>query len=162
MIQQLINGIATWIKPMKIKPPNTRDIKYLFLHTTGTSMDATPDAMRKYWKNKLGWKNPGYHITIDKYGEAHHLLPFDKIANGVRGWNKNAIHISTIGGKDGTDTRTDQQKLALAWWVKKLSSEYTDIVIKGHRDVYGPDKSYWKKSCPNYDVTKWLKEDNVL
>lgn len=128
-----------------------RDIKYIVLHCTATSQEATVENIKKYWKERLKWKSVGYHYIIDKHGVITQLADDSKMVNGVRGYNSVSLHISYIGGKDGDD-RTHLQKEAQRVLIKMLKNKYPEAIIQGHRDFEGV-----KKSCPNFDVKKWLK-----
>jgi len=137
-----------------------RNIKYLAIHCTATSQSTKVKSIINYWKNTLGWKNPGYHFIIKPSGEIVELLPIDKVSNGVKGFNSVSINISYIGGVDKdnntTDNRTGAQKQSLIKLIKKYKQLYPNIIIQGHRDF--PNV---KKDCPSFDVKKWLKEVNV-
>jgi len=129
-----------------------RQIKYIVCHCTATSLETKVESIVKYWREKLGWKNPGYHFIIDKSGNVTQLQPIEKPSNGVRGYNQNSIHISTIGGKN-EDNRTRSQIIALKALLKSLHAVYPDATIQGHRDF--PKVS---KSCPRYDAKKFWNE----
>jgi hypothetical protein len=64
-----------------------RQISYLVVHCTATSQDARVESILKYWKDKLGWKNVGYHYLIDKTGFVNVLADHETITNGVKGNN---------------------------------------------------------------------------
>jgi N-acetylmuramoyl-L-alanine amidase len=127
-----------------------RDIKYIILHCTATSQDTKVENIIKYWKERLGWKNPGYHFIIDVYGNVTQLQPISKPSNGVKGYNSNSINISYIGGKD-IDDRSLMQVIAQESIVKTLHAIYPDAKILGHRDF--PNVA---KSCPRFDVKEWV------
>jgi N-acetylmuramoyl-L-alanine amidase len=133
-----------------------RDIKYIVVHCTATVPDTKIESIRKYWKEKLGWKNPGYHYIIKRNGEIVRLQPENLNANGVAGNNRFAIHISYIGGvdKEGkpVDNRTNAQKHTMFNKLVSLSEKYPGATILGHRDFPGV-----KKMCPGFDVSEWLK-----
>lgn len=133
-----------------------RNIKNIVIHCTATSIKTKLQSIRDYWKNKLGWKNPGYHYIIDYLGNITPLLPESKIANGVKGHNAESIHISYIGGIDFEgkpyDTRSYAQELAMFELIVKLSVKHPKARILGHRDFKGVNKA-----CPSFDVTGWLK-----
>ena len=130
-----------------------RAIKYIAIHCTATQPSATIAAILRYWKDHLGWKNPGYHLLIEPNGTINRLLPFDGIANGVRGFNNHTIHISYIGGitKEGkpVDNRTDKQKKAILDCIAEVKewSENKNLIIQGHRDF--PNQN---KACPCFDA----------
>src|SRR5687767_2019571 len=94
-----------------------REIKYIVIHCTATQPEAKISDIQAYWKNHLGWNNPGYHFIIKRDGDVIQLQKEDKIANGVQGVNKNSVHISYIGGIDKkgkpVDNRTKAQEDAM-------------------------------------------------
>jgi N-acetylmuramoyl-L-alanine amidase len=128
-----------------------RAIKYIVIHCTATSQNTTIKSIKNYWKNNLGWKSYGYHIIVKPNGDAIELTPLNKIANGVRGYNHNSIHISYIGGIDDKgkpfDSRTTEQKETLLKIVKSLKEIYPEAIVQGHRDF--PKVS---KACPSFDA----------
>lgn len=133
-----------------------RNIKNIVIHCTATGIKAKLESIKNYWKNKLGWKSPGYHYIIDYLGNVTQLLSESKIANGVKGHNSESIHISYIGGIDfegkAYDTRSYAQEVSMFDLIVKLSTKYPNAQILGHRDFQGV-----KKDCPSFDVKAWLK-----
>lgn len=126
-----------------------RHIDRVFIHCTGGNQNATPEDLMKIFKEK-GWKNPGYHYVIDKRGITHKLLDIEEVANGVAGFNANSIHIAWIGGLDGVDNRTAEQKTTLGCWINFFHS--SGLLVMGHREIWGRNPKNWKKTCPNFDV----------
>jgi len=130
-----------------------RAIKYIAIHCTASPQTATVAAIQRYWRDSLGWKSPGYHLLIEPNGTIHRLLDFNGIANGVRGFNKESIHISYIGGVDKNgrpiDNRTAVQKEAILKCIKEVIdwSDNKCLIIQGHRDF--PNA---KKACPCFDA----------
>ncbi|MEI9909784.1 MAG: N-acetylmuramoyl-L-alanine amidase [Bacteroidota bacterium] len=145
-----------------------REIKYLVVHCTATPVTATIESIRRYWKEVLKWKNPGYHYIIKRDGTIESINAEENISNGVAGYNKNAIHISYIGGisENGKpfDNRTDEQKQAMFDKLTEFAKKYPEAIILGHRD-FSPDKNgngiieyfEWIKGCPAFDVKEWLE-----
>lgn len=133
-----------------------RTITHIVLHCTATPQTATITSMKNYWRNHLGWKNPGYHFVIKPDGEAVQLLPLDQVANGVAGHNAKSIHISYIGGVDAAnrpiDNRTEMQIHTQICLLKELKAKFPNAKILGHRDFPGV-----AKACPSFDVKSWLK-----
>jgi N-acetylmuramoyl-L-alanine amidase len=133
-----------------------RNIKYIVVHCTATQPDATIDAIKHYWKEKLGWHNNGYHYIIKRDGVVENITHEAMIANGVAGFNTASIHLSYIGGVDKNnkpiDNRTDAQKEAMFNLIVNLSHKYPQAEIKGHRDFPNVHKD-----CPSFDVKNWLK-----
>ncbi len=133
-----------------------RTIKYIVVHCTATPPETSIESIKNYWKQYLGWKNPGYHYIIKRNGDIINLFPEDKVSNGVKGYNKNSVHISYIGGVDKNnnpiDNRTDEQLHAMFNKLVELSEKYPTATILGHRDFPGVTKM-----CPSFDVKEWLK-----
>ncbi len=134
-----------------------RNIQYIAIHCTATQQKATVKSILNYWRNVLGWKNPGYHILIKPSGEALELLPIDKVSNGVRGFNSKTINISYIGGVDKNmkpqDTRTDAQKATLLFLIKQYKDIFPEAIVQGHRDF-----PRVKKACPSFDAKTEYKD----
>ncbi len=133
-----------------------REIKYIVVHCTATPPESTIESIQRYWREHLGWKNPGYHYIIKRDGEIICINDEENISNGVKGYNKNAVHISYIGGVDkagnAIDNRTNAQRHVMFNKLVSLSEKYPNAVILGHRDFPGATKL-----CPSFDVRAWLK-----
>ena len=137
-----------------------RKIYHIVLHCTGTRPRAKVSAILGYWKKALGWMNPGYHFLVNADGWVSQLQPLEKVANGVKGHNRHAIHVGYIGGKRGGeiyhDTRTAEQYTALGGLVKALHGVFPQAKILGHRDFKGVNKA-----CPGFEVAEFLRELKV-
>lgn len=133
-----------------------RNIHYIVVHCTATPPETTIESIKRYWKENLKWKNPGYHYIILRSGEIMTLLLEHQIANGVKGYNKNSIHISYVGGVDKNnnpvDNRSEAQIHSMFNKLVELSEKYPNATILGHRDFPGVTKM-----CPSFDVREWLK-----
>jgi N-acetylmuramoyl-L-alanine amidase len=134
-----------------------REIRYIVVHCTATQPNTKIENISRYWKEQLGWKNPGYHYIIKRNGEIVALQPEHLIANGVKDFNSHSIHISYIGGidKDNTplDNRTDAQQFSMFNKIVELMEKYPQAKVLGHRDF--PNVA---KACPSFDVRSWLHE----
>lgn len=132
-----------------------RTIERIFVHCTAGSQRQTIDDLKREFKQK-GWKSPGYHYVIDINGGIHQLLSIEKVSNGVQGYNSTAINVAYIGGIDTSgkaiDNRTPHQKDALVLLLHKLKQQFPKARIMGHRDIWGTDKSKWKKMCPCFNA----------
>lgn len=138
-----------------------RPIKYIVLHCTATSPDASIHSIMNYWRNVLKWKSPGYHYLIDKAGIAHNLQSIEKPSNGVAGYNQWSIHISYVGGINDRgkpfDTRTKAQIATQIDLIKELQQKFPTAELLGHRDF--PNV---KKACPSFDVKTWAKSEFLI
>lgn len=138
-----------------------RQINTIYVHCTASQPSASVFAIREEFRRK-GWKNPGYHYLIEASGKITQLLDDSKIANGVKGHNKDGLHVAYIGGieANGTpkDTRTEEQKHSLRVLLKVLHGLYPKAHIMGHRDIWGKNPAKWQKSCPCFDAEKEYKD----
>ena len=130
-----------------------RNINYIAIHCTATQPESSIASIQNYWKNNLGWKNPGYHYIIDRFGNVINLLPIELVSNGVQGYNSQTINISYVGGIDKSgkpkDTRTEAQKQSILKILNELRVKFPKAKIQGHRDF--PNV---KKACPSFDAKK--------
>ncbi|MHA7822478.1 N-acetylmuramoyl-L-alanine amidase [Chryseobacterium arthrosphaerae] len=130
-----------------------RTINYIVVHCTATQPNAKIEDIKRYWREDLKWKSPGYHYMIKANGEILNTLPIDQVSNGVAGWNSQIINISYIGGVDKNnnpkDTRTAEQKASILKLLKELKSKFTKAKIQGHRDFPNVHKA-----CPSFDAKK--------
>lgn len=125
-----------------------RDIKNLVCHCTATAKNASIEAIKKYWKENLGWKTVGYHKIIKSNGEIVELANDEIVTNGVAGHNRDSLHVCYIGGRD-KDDRTPAQKESMALVLKDWLEKYPKARITGHRDFPGV-----KKACPQFSAEK--------
>lgn len=165
--------------------PKAIKVKYIVIHCSAGYGNVK--SILNYFKNTLKWKNPGYHIIIDLNGKKHYVHDFDKIANGVRGYNHECLHISYIGGvqKDNysvaKDTRTLFQKqsilecvIEMVQWLQDNGKKDldTNLMVLGHRD-FSPDKNLNGmidkneriKECPSFNVIpefSWIGATNLV
>lgn len=122
--------------------------------------------------NAAGLRHIGYHFFVRLDGTIEPGRPVGEAGAHVRGYNLTSIGICYAGGltKDGKsakDTRTLQQRDALARLVRELAVTYRipRSRICGHRDL-SPDRDgdgkverhEWLKECPCFEVADWLRE----
>lgn len=134
--------------------------KYLVVHTTGTSQNATPTAISRYWKEHLHWVNPGYHFLIPIDGsiwvyktyDFNGLIRPEDVVNSVRGMNRYSIAVSYVGGIDDngkpSDTRTEAQKETLSMIVDMARKANPNVLVVGHNDI----QIFTNKACPSFNV----------
>ena len=145
-----------------------RTIKRIFVHCTAGSQKQTIADLKAEFKRK-GWKNPGYHVVITPDGKCHQLLDYEKVSNGVQGYNSTSINVAYMGGIDAqgnaVDNRTPEQKASLVKLLKELKGRYPKAEILGHRDI-SPDTNGngivdpWEriKECPCFDAKVEYKD----
>lgn len=134
-----------------------REVNYIVVHCTATSQTAKVESIKRYWREKLGWKSTGYHYIIAADGTETQLANLTQITNGVKGHNANSVHICYIGGVDSNgkpiDNRTEAQKFQMLKRIKYLKGLFPRAEIKGHRDF--PNVS---KACPCFDAIEEYSE----
>jgi hypothetical protein len=132
-------------------------LPYCFSHCTATRQTATVKAIQNGWRAR-GWVNDGYNVLTSANGDWTYLVAFDKVANGVAGFNSKAIHKSYIGGVNeqgkGFDNRTPEQLLFDKHWHYLIRKYCPWIEERGHNEVSN-------KACPSYKVKEWLKTINT-
>lgn len=107
------------------------------------------NAIRR-WHKERGFKDVGYHYVILENGTIQQGRTEDTLGAHAKGHN-NTIGICLIG----IDSFTDEQFKALTGLCLELKTKYKfkNDVIKGHCEL---DKG---KTCPNFDVKKFKKEN---
>lgn len=127
-----------------------RTITHLVVHCTATPQTTTIQSIQNHWRNVLGWRSNGYHVVIEANGKITRLAPDSAICNGVAGHNSTSLHVSYIGGVNGSkavDNRTMEQKASLIEVLKTWKRLYPNAIIQGHRDFKGV-----AKSCPSFNA----------
>jgi N-acetylmuramoyl-L-alanine amidase len=152
-----IVGLATMARLLKLRK-SRRTITEIIVHCTATpeGKDFTVDDIRRWHttpvsKGGRGWSDIGYHYVIYRDGSLHEGRSIDLVGAHCLGHNAHSIGIVYVGGvatdgKTAKDTRTDEQKAALAGLLIDLRKLYPKASIHGHRD-FAP------KACPSFDAT---------
>ena len=156
-----------------------RKINYIAVHCTATREGeyvSVSDIDRMH--QARGWSGIGYHFVVYLDGSIHAGRPIEQIGAHVSGFNKNSIGVVYVGGcaKDGKtakDTRTPEQKVALANLLEELHKKFPNATLYGHRELVcnlkKKDSHYdctqckgypaycrdAKKSCPSFDVHEY-------
>ena len=133
-----------------------RSVDYIVIHCAATrpSQDIGAKEIRR-WHKERGWFDIGYHYVIRRDGTVERGRPDDRPGAHVRGYNHRSLGIVYVGGvaKDGKtpeDNRTPEQIAVLTALVERLTTEYPEAEVIGHRDL--PNV---RKACPSFDVREW-------
>ena len=133
-----------------------RKINKIILHCTATpeGRHVSVDDIRR-WHIDRGWSDIGYHYVIDLHGMIHEGRPLHRPGAHTKGHNSNSIGVAYVGGMDidmscPMDTRTDEQKETLDFFLKYLKNIYPNAEIFGHRD-------FSSKDCPSFDARSEYK-----
>ena len=129
------------------------DIKFLIIHCsdTGDSNNINASAIHKMHLD-FGWDGIGYHKVILRSGRVEDGRPEFWIGAHVKGKNKQSLGVCLIGTNKFTRNQFLSLKNVLLRWKKK----YPNAEIIGHRDAIKT-----KKTCPNFDVRSWCKENSI-
>lgn len=114
-------------------------------------MDIGVDEIRK-WHTDKGWADVGYHYVVRRGGKVEKGRQDEQVGAHVEGHNATSIGICCVGGVNASNAPdsnfTRQQWAALEILVKRLTTDYPDAQVVGHR-------SYSTKSCPSFDSVAW-------
>jgi len=147
-----IVGPATLARliPARLKK-SKRTINEIIVHCTATpeGKECTVSEIRR-WHILRGFRDIGYHYVIHLDGSVENGRDVDLIGAHCTSHNAHSIGVVYVGGcgKDGKtpkDTRTDEQKAALANLLIDLRKLYPQAKIYGHRD-------FANKACPSFDA----------
>jgi len=126
-----------------------RKINKIIIHCTATEYVPIMRIVN-YWKDALKWKSPGYHIIIDQKGKIWKLAEDYQICNGVKGHNKDSLHVAWLGGKSERHM-TFAQEIAMKNVISNWHWEYGKLPIYGHNDFNE------NKECPIINVREFVK-----
>lgn len=117
---------------------------------------------RARWQPHL--RHIGYHAVIDVDGKREWGRHVDEQGAGVRGHNRNSLHVCMLG----TDAFTRPAWAGLRDTVNFWLDLYRNARVCGHRDL-SPDADKdgevepheWLKICPGFDATSWWLLKNM-
>lgn len=130
-----------------------RLISKIIIHCSDTPESTYFDIedIRKWHIQERGWSDVGYHYVVLLDGEIQKGREDNKIGAHCYGHNSTSIGVCYIGGGDGKDTRTIEQKNSLIGLVKGLKEQYPDAVVFGHSD-------FSDKECPCFNAREEYKD----
>lgn len=147
-------------------------LKYLIIHCTATpsGREVTAADIRRWHLAPppagRGWRQVGYTDLVHLNGDIERLVENNEdayvdgweITNGARGLNSVSRHIVYAGGLDSFnktfDSRTYEQKEALATYVRDFVNRFPNVKVAGHNQ-------FAAKACPSFDVPAWLRSIGI-
>jgi N-acetylmuramoyl-L-alanine amidase len=131
-----------------------KDIKFLIVHCSDTPDE---DNLRAIDIHKMhlsfGWEGIGYHKIICRNGDIENGRPEYWMGAHTYGKNRISLGVCLIGKNKFLDSQLLSLKNLLIEWKK----QYPSSIILGHRDAIKT-----KKTCPNFDVKKWCKKEEIF
>ncbi len=128
-----------------------KDIKYLVVHCSDTEQNWVTSDIHQLHLG-FGWDGIGYHKIIESCGKIVNGRPEYWIGAHVKGYNDKSLGVCLIGKKNFSK----KQFLSLKKILKQWKVLYPKALILGHREIV---KTH--KTCPNFDVNLWCKENNL-
>lgn len=117
-----------------------RYINEIIVHCSATpeGKDYHVDALTA-WHRQRGFRTIGYNYVIYLDGSTHIGRPLSMVGAHCKGHNAHSIGICYIGGvaADGRtpkDTRTKEQRKALALLLRVLHAQFPKATLHGHRE----------------------------
>ncbi len=134
-----------------------RTITKIIIHCSATPEGVDVKAATiAQWHRKRGFKSIGYHYVIDLDGTIENGRPLAKAGAHCEGANDCSIGICYIGGLDSNgnpkNTMTPEQNDSLLMLLMTLTEQFPGIKIYGHNELN------LNKTCPCFDVRKWLAD----
>lgn len=131
----------------------SENIKYLVVHCSDTpdTLDLTAADIHKMHLS-FGWDGIGYHKIIKRDGTVENGRPNFWIGAHTYGLNEKSLGVCLIG----RDKFTKKQFLSLKNILVKWKKKFKNSTIIGHSEVIKT-----KKTCPNFDVKKFLNDNNI-
>lgn len=134
---------------------------YIVIHCSATrpNLDIGVAEIRQ-WHRDQGWTDIGYHYVIRRSGIVETGRPWADVGAHVQGYNAVSVGVCLAGGVNASgspeDNFTPEQWRSLKELVLKLKTKYPEAHVQGHRDF--PNV---KKACPSFNVSTWLRKENI-
>lgn len=135
-----------------------RKINWLVIHTAATrpSMDIGVKEIRS-WHKQRGFNDIGYHYVIRRDGRVEKGRADARVGAHVRGYNRDSLGISLVGGVNERTLKPENNYTAAQWrsletLLQKLSAKHPNANVRGHRDF--PRVA---KACPCFDAEPWAR-----
>jgi N-acetylmuramoyl-L-alanine amidase len=128
-------------------------IKYIVIHcsdTPNTKIVNAGDIHKMHLK--FGWHGIGYHKVILRSGEVCNGRPDYWVGAHAFGINHISLGVCLIGKNNFNKNQFKSLRKVILNWREKFPS----AIIRGHKDAIKT-----KKTCPNFDVNKWLLTQKI-
>lgn len=115
-----------------------RPLKAIVLHYSATPalMDVGAEEIRR-WHLERGFADIGYHYVVRLDGTLERGRPLDVAGAHCKGHNAETVGVCYVGGGDGLDTRTPEQRETLDALISALRLLFGPLPVYGHREMKG-------------------------
>ena len=129
------------------------DIKFLVVHCTDTDDKKNLKALDIHKMHiNFGWDGIGYHKIINRSGKIENGRPEFWMGAHVKGENNVSLGVCLVGKEKFTKNQFRSLEQVLRRW-KVI---YPSAKIVGHCDF-----KHTNKTCPNFNVKKWVRSKNI-
>lgn len=129
---------------------NEKQVREIIVHCTATEAGRRVGVKEiDAWHRRRGFECIGYHYVVGEDGGIEAGRDTKYAGAHCLGHNRRSVGVCYVGGlRHGhpADTRTEAQKRALEWLLRRLKREYPGAVVHRHRD-------FARKACPCFDAT---------
>ena len=132
-----------------------RRIDLIIIHCSAVKPGQTSSAKQiDVWHRARGWRMIGYHYVVRRDGTIEVGRLESQVGAHCSGYNSRSIGVCYEGGLDSQglpeDTRTREQKEAMARLLGDLKVRYPVARIAGHNE-------FSRKACPCFDAKSFFK-----
>lgn len=144
-----------------------KEVKHIVIHCADTPNHLYFDIDDiDRWHKEKGWSGCGYHFVITRDGKVQKGRPLDKdkwlekdeIGAHAYGFNSSSVGICLIGGKNKNgepDLEMTMVQDGTLWrLLETLIEQFPSADIIPHSEIS-------PKSCPNFNLHKWLENANI-
>lgn len=144
-----------------------KEVKFIVIHCADTPNHLYFDVEDiDRWHKEKGWSGCGYHFVITRDGKVQKgrkldkdkWLEKDEIGAHAYGFNSESVGICLVGGKNSKKEPDLEMTLvqdgALYTLLEDLKKQFPKAEIIPHSKIS-------PKTCPNFDLYKWLENGNI-
>lgn len=131
-----------------------RKIKKIIIHCSDSPHGRGDNAETVHrWHLEKGWDGIGYHFVILEDGTLENGRPIYWEGAHTRGFNQESIGVLMMGKKEFKDQQFETLKNLSITLKEKFG--VLNRNIKGHYELCD------YKTCPNFDVRKWVLNERL-
>ncbi|WOG28735.1 N-acetylmuramoyl-L-alanine amidase [Endozoicomonas sp. 8E] len=139
-----------------------KETNYIVVHCSDTraNQHVTFDDIKRWHTMERAFLDIGYHWVIERDGSAKQGRLIEDWGAHVKYHNHESVGICLVGGlnehNEPEDNFTPEQKRMLKLLVAGHQAIYPNAVVHGHHHFSKV------KTCPNFDVHRWLRQEGLL